>query len=118
MFSGGAVDFGRANFTGGTVGFGGAKFSGGGGQVGFGPVAVFSGGTVSFGGARFAGGKVYFGGAVFSGGEVDFSDPEDWSVPPAFPPAFPWTGTPSPGVILPKNGARPSKPERGNGLGG
>jgi hypothetical protein len=32
-----------------------------------------------------------------SGATVDFSDASDWS----YPPAFPWTGTPPPGVKLP-----------------
>ena len=36
--------------------------------------------------------------AEFSGGTVDFSGAGDWS----FPPAFPWTDTPPPGVKLPK----------------
>jgi hypothetical protein len=36
--------------------------------------------------------------AEFSGGTVDFSDPWDWS----FPPEFPWTDAPPPGVNLPK----------------
>jgi uncharacterized protein YjbI with pentapeptide repeats len=103
--SGGLVDFGRAEFSGGTVLFRGARFSGGGvyfggarfsgGEVRFGR-AEFSGGTVSFR-DRFSRGEVEFACAEFSGGMVDFSDPGDWS----FPPAFPWTGTPPPGVKLP-----------------
>jgi hypothetical protein len=43
-------------------------------------------------------GDVDFSGAVFSGGTVDFSDPDDWSVPPAFPS----TNTPPSGVKLPR----------------
>src|SRR5580658_83192 len=116
-FSGGEVYFARAAFSGSTVDFKGAVFSDGavyfsgtvfsGGRVSFkgamflgGTVffsAVFSGGTVSFG-AVFSGGTVDFARAVFSGGTVDFSDPGDWS----FPPEFPWTDTPPPGVKLPK----------------
>jgi len=92
-FSGGAVGFG-ARFSGGEVSFGSARFSGS--EVGFG--ARFSGGTVRFAYARFSGGEVSFGSAVFSGGEVDFTNPGDWSVPPAFP----WTDTPPTGVKLPK----------------
>ena len=105
-FSGSTVDFGWAEFSGGEVTFHGAKFSGGevsfnyakfsGGEVYF--SAEFSGGEVSFRGAKFSGGEVSFRGAKFSGGEVYFSAPRDWSVPPAFP----WTGTPPPGVELPK----------------
>jgi Pentapeptide repeats (9 copies) len=93
-FSGGEVNFSSAHFSGGTVDFGSAGFSGG--QVSF-DGAEFSGGEVSFG-ARFSGGEVSFGGAVFSGSEVDFTNPGDWSVPPAFP----WTDTPPTGVKLPK----------------
>jgi hypothetical protein len=59
---------------------------------------MFSGGVVSFFGAVFSGRAVDFTDAVFSGGEVNFSDPGDWS----FPPSFPWTDTPPPGVKLPK----------------
>jgi len=117
-FSDGAVHFGRAQFSGSDVYFVGAKFSGGavyfdgarfsGGRVLF-IAAEFSGGKVDFSGARFSGGKVTFavasfsGGTVsfdtagFSGGEVDFSDAGDWS----YPPAFPWTDTPPPGVKIP-----------------
>jgi hypothetical protein len=94
-FSGGEVRFVRAAFSGGEVRFGDAVFSGA--EVHFGG-AEFSGGTVDFGGAMFSGGTVRFGGAVFSGGEVDFRSPSDWSCPPAFP----WTGTPPPGVVLPE----------------
>ena len=106
-FSGGTVHFGGAEFSGGTVGFGGAKFSGGtvsfglavfsGGTVSF-FLARFSGGTVDFGGTWFSGGQVHFGSAKFSGGTVSFRSASDWS----FPPAFPWTGTPPPGVMLPE----------------
>ena len=107
VFSGGKVRFFGAEFSGGTVYFGGAVFSGG--TVDFGG-ALFSGGEVRFGGARFdgsqvhfaragfSGGTVSFSGAEFSGGTVDFSNAGDWS----FPPAFPWTDTPPPGVKLPK----------------
>jgi uncharacterized protein YjbI with pentapeptide repeats len=114
-FSGGTVDFGAAMFPGGEVSFNHAAFSSGtvsfhlalfsGGTVSFGGESVpwaaatrFSGGTIDFGGAMFSGGEVGFGGAEFSGGTVDFSRPGDWSVPPAFP----WTGTPPPGVKLPQ----------------
>jgi uncharacterized protein YjbI with pentapeptide repeats len=126
-FSGGAVHFTGAEFSGGQVDFGRgptlpwdmpkqdgkvdyrfeAEFSGG--QVDF-LYAKFSGGTVSFRGAKFSGGQVDFRHAELSGGQVDFrhaefadgtvdfSEPGDWSVPPAFP----WTGTPPPGVKLPR----------------
>ena len=84
MFSGGEVEFsGGAVFSGGEVSFDGAEFSGG---------------EVSFVHAGFSGGTVDFGRAEFYGGTVDFSDPLDWS----FPPEFPWTDTPPPGVKLPK----------------
>ena len=85
----------RPQFSGGTVNFNGAEFSGG---------------AVGFSHAEFSGGTVDFNGAEFSGGEVDFTAPSspaarstsarsgDWS----FPPAFPWTDTPPPGVKLPK----------------
>ena len=115
-FSGGEVDFTGAKFSG-EVSFDGAKFSGAtvlfdganfsGGTVHFRERRVewadlggaeFSGGTVSFRGAKFSGGDVKFDLAQFSGGMVDFSDPGDWS----FPPSFPWTDTPPPGVKLPK----------------
>jgi hypothetical protein len=106
-FSGGTVYFGDAQFSGGTVDFSGAQFSGGtvyfsrakfsGGTVDF-SGAQFSGGTVYFKRAKFSGGTVDFGDAQFSGGTVDFSDASDWS----YPPAFPWTGTPPPGVKLPR----------------
>jgi hypothetical protein len=115
----GMVSFGRAQFSGGTVSFDGAQFSG---MVGFGR-AQFSGGTVSFTFAQFSGGTVIFtdaqfsdgavdferaqfsgssvsfSGAQFSGGAADFSHADDWS----FPPAFPWTDTPPPGVLLPRH---------------
>jgi Pentapeptide repeats (9 copies) len=106
-FSGGEVYFGNAKFSGGRIRFEGAKFSGGtvsfrhielsGGAFDFGR-AEFSGGRVSFDGAGFSGGTVDFTHAEFSGGEVDFSGASDWS----FPPAFPWTDTPPPGVELPR----------------
>jgi uncharacterized protein YjbI with pentapeptide repeats len=118
-FSGGTVGFGGAEFSGGTVDFSGAHFSDGrvdfraaefsdgrvifrdvrfsGGRVGF-RSAAFSGGRVGFGGAAFSGSTFDFDDAEFSGGTVDFSDPGDWS----FPPVFPWTGTPPPGVKLPE----------------
>jgi Caspase domain/Pentapeptide repeats (9 copies) len=92
----GEVDFGRAEFSGGEINFRGAGFSGG--QVRF-SSAVFSGSRVRFSSARFSGGEVRFNDAKFPGGEVDFRHPGDWS----FPPAFPWTGTPPPGVVLPEN---------------
>jgi Pentapeptide repeats (9 copies) len=76
----------KLDFTG--VVFDGGDFTG----------ARFSGGTVSFNGAEFSGGTVSFGRAEFSGGTVDFRSPGDWSCPPAFP----WTGTPPPGVVLPE----------------
>jgi uncharacterized protein YjbI with pentapeptide repeats len=116
-FCGGAVNF-DGGFTGASVLFGGAKFSGGtvnfsrarfaGGEVIF-AEAQFSGGTVNFADALFTGGAVNFasrgcfGGAEFSGGEVDFSPTRDWS----HPPQFPWTGTPPPGVKLPKKEDQP-----------
>src|SRR6266566_209494 len=122
-FSGGSVSFGEAELSGGEVIFAMAQFSGG--HVDF-LATVFSGAEVDFRFAQFSGGEVNFGHAVFSGGTVDFTaagispigsirfsdaefsggtvdftdpaDPDDWS----FPPAFPWTGTPPPGVKLPK----------------
>ena len=118
-FSGGRVTFFEAEFSGSSVYFGGAKFSGGTvhfrnakfsrstvafndaefseGTVWFNG-AEFSGGTVYFRGAKFSGSMVYFAGAGFYGGDVDFSRPDDWSVPPEFP----WVDTSPPGVILPK----------------
>jgi uncharacterized protein YjbI with pentapeptide repeats len=106
-FSRSSVSFFRARFSGGTVSFGGAEFSGG--TIGF-VFAEFSGGTVGFGELSrdeislgddlFSGLTPGLGDAEFSGGEVDFSTPGDWS----FPPAFPWTGTPPPGVNLPEIG--------------
>jgi Pentapeptide repeats (9 copies) len=75
--------------------FNDAKFSGG--TVYFGDTE-FSGDTVYFRRAKFSGGTVDFGDAQFSGGTVDFSDASDW----LYPPAFPWTGTPPPGVKLPR----------------
>jgi hypothetical protein len=95
VFSGGLAVFDGAEFSGGTVRFDRAKFSGG--EVYFGR-AKFSGGTVSFRHARFAGGTVGFITAWFPGGAVDFSDPGDWTSPPAFP----WTGMPPAGVKLPE----------------
>ena len=122
-FSGGEVDFTGAKFSGGEVSFDGAKFSGGtvlfdGAQFSAGAVhfrdvredgadlggAEFSGGEVSFRGAEFSGGEVSFDRAQFSGGTVDFSDADDWS----FPPSFPWTDTPPPGVKLPKEDQSPT----------
>ncbi|MDQ2815042.1 MAG: pentapeptide repeat-containing protein [Actinomycetota bacterium] len=107
-FSGGRVDFSHARFSGGTVYFSHAVFSGG--RVDF-FRAVFSGGRVAFAAsgsfgfpapsAVFSGGQVDFSHARFSGGTVDFRNPRDWS----FPPAFPWTDTPPPGVMLPKKKA-------------
>jgi Pentapeptide repeats (9 copies) len=86
-------DFTGAVFDGGD--FAGAVFSSG--EVSF-VGAVFSGGMVDFERAVFSGGTVRFAHAVFTGGTVDFSDAWDWS----FPPEFPWTDTPPPGVKLPK----------------
>jgi uncharacterized protein YjbI with pentapeptide repeats len=94
-FSKGLVSFNGAEFSGAVVKFDGTKFSGA--QVGF-PGAKFSGGKVGFDHAEFSGGKISFDHAEFSGGTVDFSSPADWS----FPPEFPWTGMPPPGVKLPK----------------
>jgi hypothetical protein len=95
-YSGGTVSFADAEFSGSTVSFYEAEFSGG--LVRFNG-AEFSGGSrVGFGGAEFSGGAVTFDGAQFSGGTVDYSHPGDWS----HPPAFPWTGTPPPGVKLPE----------------
>jgi len=45
-----------------------------------------------------SGGVSSFKRAKFSGSEVDFSNPNDWSIPPVFS----WTDTPPPGVKLPK----------------
>ena len=59
--------------------------------------ANFSRSAVSFG-TDFSGGTVSFDGARFSGGEVDLSGVGDWSCPPTLP----WTGTPPPGVKLPR----------------
>jgi hypothetical protein len=61
--------------------------------------AKFIRGTVDFADAEFSGGNADFRGAEFSGGEVDFSSAGGSS----FPSKFPWTGTPPPGVKLPKN---------------
>jgi hypothetical protein len=82
MFSGGAVNFSRAKFSSGAVDFLGAEFSS----------------RVSFADAEFSGSTVSFSRSEFSGGTVDFSRARYWSVPPAFP----WTGTPPPGVKLPR----------------
>jgi hypothetical protein len=92
-FYGGTVRFAAARFSGSDVSFRGARFYG---EVGF-RGARFSGGRVDFSFTRFSGGTVRFSRAEFSGGEVDFTDPRDWSVPPAFS----WTGAPPQGVILP-----------------
>jgi hypothetical protein len=80
-FSSGAVFFYRAEFSDSTVSFGGAVFSGGkvlftdarfsGGEVDF-SFAGFSGGEVVFDIARFSGGTVRFDSARFSGGRVNF----------------------------------------------
>jgi hypothetical protein len=94
MFSGGTVYFGSAHFFGGRVDFSFAQFSGD--EVDFG-TAKFSGGTVDFSSAQFSGGGRFQPRPV-SGGTVDFSRAFNWS----FPPAFPWTDTPPPGVILPR----------------
>jgi len=66
-------------------------------------MAEFSGGEVGFG-AAFSGGTVHFRNALFSGGTVDFSEADDWSVPPKFP----WTSTPPLGVKLPDTGGKAS----------
>jgi uncharacterized protein YjbI with pentapeptide repeats len=107
QFSGGIIDFSYAKFTGSHVSFRAAGFWGSAvhfnhakfsdGTVDF-AYADFAGGLVSFMGAEFSGGEVSFHGAGFAGGKVRFSDPRDWS----FPPEFPWTDTPPPGVELPK----------------
>ncbi len=81
-FSGAVVTFALALFSGGTVTFRGE----------------FSGGQVGFALAEFSGGEVDFTDARLSGSKIDFSHAGGWSVPPAFP----WTGTPPSGVILPK----------------
>jgi len=134
-FSGGEVDFDGANFSGGEVHFDDAKFTGSevhftlakfsGSKVHFGhaPLSVdsrgaefsggevrftfakFTGGEVGFSRAKFTGGEVDFSSAKFTGGTVDFSRPGDWS----FPPAFPWTDTPPPGVKLPKTEDHPRR---------
>ena len=57
-FSGGAVDFDRAQFSGGKVAS---------------PAPGSPAAKSDFLGARFSGGKVDFSGAEFSGGTVDFS---------------------------------------------
>jgi hypothetical protein len=107
-FSGGNVSFAGAEFSGGNVAFAGAEFSGAevsffgakfsGGEVFFG-AAKFSGGKVPFCNAGFCGGEVLFLDASFSGGTVDFSNPRDWSHPPAFLPGFD-ESSPPPGVVL------------------
>jgi uncharacterized protein YjbI with pentapeptide repeats len=99
QFSGAGVDFISGRFSGGTIDFSHAIFSGG--TVLF-KRAGFSGGMLDFTKAEFSGGMVDFDGAEFSGGEVDFVNARDWSVPPAFP----WTGTPPPGVKLPRKDSR------------
>ena len=109
QFSGGSISFGNVGFFRGMIFFTGARFSGGevgfhnarfsGAEVGF-DLSEFSGGTVDFTGAQFSGGTVDFLTAQFSGGGVDFSGVGDWSSPPAF--SWGRTGTPPPGVNLPK----------------
>ena len=94
-FSGAEVDFRSARFSDGEIRFRLVRFSGG--AVGF-RRARFSGGEVYFDEAEFSGSQVDFRSADFTGGTVDFSNPRDWSVPPAFP----WTDTPPAGVKLPK----------------
>jgi hypothetical protein len=106
QFSGGEVSFDNAQFSGGEVSFHDAQFSGGwvsfweakfpGGLI-YCADARFSGGMVDFNGAEFAGATVAFRGTRFSGGTVDFRHASDWS----YPPEFPWTDTPPPGVKLP-----------------
>jgi uncharacterized protein YjbI with pentapeptide repeats len=113
-FSGGMVEFTSVRFFGGTATFFGAEFSGS-CKVSF-ISAQFSGSTVSFSGAKFPGGEVSFAlakfssappvdfsHAKFSDGKVDFSEAGDWSVLPVFP----WTGTPPPGVKLPRSEDQP-----------
>jgi uncharacterized protein YjbI with pentapeptide repeats len=95
QFSGGDVFFGNMEFSKGEVNFGGAEFSGANVQF---DETDFSGARVEFRGAKFSGGRVSFDRAEFSGSKVDFSSPSDWS----FPPEFPWTDTPPPGVVLPR----------------
>ena len=101
----GEVDFSDALFCGGTVHFIGAEFSGTvdltnahffAGEVDFTGAKFFSG-KVDFSRALFSGGTVDFRDAEFSGGELDFGGVSDWSCPPAFP----WTGIPPAGVVLP-----------------
>jgi hypothetical protein len=104
-FSGSQVDFSVARFSGSRVIFGVARFSGG--QVDFGG-AKFSGSQVDFVDAHFSGSRVDLSDARFAGGEVDFSSTGDWS----FPPAFPWTGTPPPGVKLPRRRINPRRSGR------
>jgi uncharacterized protein YjbI with pentapeptide repeats len=105
-FAGSTVRFNRATFSGGNVDFSYAKFISG--YIGF-SYTTFTGSTVRFDSATFSGTCVDFIGdfadAKFSDGTVDFSNPRDWS----HPPAFPWTSgsplsisTPPPSVKLPK----------------
>ena len=101
-FSGGEVRFAHAVFSGGWLDFAGAKFSGA--RVDF--TGEFPGEFGSFRPAIIRDGVDISGeppGPIsprpkFSGGKVDFSNAQDWSVPPLFP----WTDTPPPGVKLPK----------------
>jgi len=95
LFSGAGVDFIGAGFTGGAVSFSNARFSGG--TILF-KRAEFSGTRVDFAQAEFSGATVDFDGVKVAGGTVDFSGASDWSVPPAFP----WTGSPPPGMKLPR----------------
>ncbi|MEU3214206.1 pentapeptide repeat-containing protein [Nocardiopsis alba] len=69
-FTGGMVDFSRAEFRDGMVDFSQAVFMGR--KVDFTGVK-FSGGAVNFAGARFIGGSMLFSRAGFSGGKMDFA---------------------------------------------
>jgi hypothetical protein len=102
-FAGSAISFREAEFSGGAVYFGGTlDFDG------------ISGGEPYLDDAKFSGGTVSFGHAEFSGGTVDFSGASDWS----FPPVFPWTDTPPPGVKLPRkeDQSRPRLPPASGGV--
>jgi uncharacterized protein YjbI with pentapeptide repeats len=117
-FSAGEVGFGSAEFGSGRVDFSGAVFSGG--TVGFGygwhaeghvyyrsperdelpgftGLARFSGADVRFTNAEFSGSELKFVGVTTTGGTVDFSQPRDWS----HPPAFDFRGTPPAEIRLP-----------------
>ena len=93
-FSGGAVEFRHTRFSDGSVEFDGAKFSGG--IVSF-YDAEFCGAKVSFPGAKFCGANVSFPYARFLSGTVDFSKAADSS----HRPTFDWKGQPPPAVEVP-----------------